>query len=197
MDGALCNGCNPDIWFEDAWASKRLVFTKSLEKARTFCDACPVRVACLAAEMKAEAGMPCDHRIGVFGGLTGAQRHSLEKRGTDYAGVDPVVLRADIPDRGDAWAERHTTLARNVIAWLVENVEPGAEAPTAAKLSRAMSARIVDMRRVFVALQEDQILQRDDAGMLVRKAVHQSAKNWLPRFLRGGKVNAPTKPNGR
>lgn len=185
MKDALCNGCNPDIFMEDSWARKGLKFTRSLEKARGFCDSCPVRIKCLAMEMKAEAGQPADHRIGIFGGMTGLQRHSLEKRGTDYAGQDPVDLRKDIPDRGDGWAERHTTLARNVITWLVENVEPNAEAPTAAKLSRTMSARVVDMRRVFAALQEDQILTRNSSGALIRKAAQQSAKSWLPRHLRG------------
>jgi Transcription factor WhiB len=195
MKGALCNGSDPAIFFEDAWRHK--VWTKQLEKARGFCDSCPVRAQCLAEEMKAEAGMPVDHRIGIFGGMTGAQRHSLEKRGTEYRGLDPVEVRATIPDRGDAWTDRHTALAREVITWLVENVEPDAEVPTAAALARKMSARVVDMRRVYQALIEDQVIRRDDTGTLLRKSAHQSAKNWLPRHLRCGSLEPATKPTRR
>lgn len=184
MKNALCNGTNTDIFFEDRWADKRIPFTKGLEKARTFCDACPVRRECLAAEMEYEKGMLWTHRAGIYGGLTPAQRFSLEKRGTDYSEADPVELRRSIPDRGDQWEERHTALARDIITWLVEHTPEGLEVPSAAKLSRILGSRVNDVRRVYQALQEDQIIVRTEGGALIRRAHAASARKYLPPHLR-------------
>lgn len=184
LSSALCNGADSSIWFEDRWADKRIPFTKGLEKARTFCDACPVRRDCLAQEMEYEKGAMAQHRAGVYAGFTPAQRHSLEKRGTDYVGADPVEVRRNIPDRGDQWEERHTDLARSIITWLVEHTPEGMEIPSAAKLSRILGSRVNDVRRVYDALKEDRVIVRTDTGVLVRRAAGTSSKKYLPPHLR-------------
>lgn len=184
MKNALCNGADPDIFFEDAWTRKHIPFNKALEKARGFCDNCPVRSKCLTDEMDYEKGALPSHRAGVYGGMTPHQRHSLEKRGTRYVEADPVDLRRNIPDRGDQWEERHTALAREIITWLVEHTPEGMEVPSATKLSRILGGRLNDVRRVYQALQEDQIIVRTDKGSLVRKSSATATKKYLPKHLR-------------
>lgn len=183
-EDAACKGKPPRWFFEDLWLDSRVSFTKGLTRARSYCNVCPVRGACLAMEMRYEVGMAESHRAGIYGGLTPAQRYSLEKRGMDYSNVDPIDLQDMIPDRGDEWAERHTILAREVIAWLVENCEPGAEVPSASKMSRTLTARVGDMRRIYEALRADQILRRTNEGILIRQATAASSRNWLPIHLR-------------
>lgn len=207
IEHASCKEMRPGVFFEDVWFRERRPYTEALAKARTSCDACVVRWECLDMEMAAEHGIIDTHRSGVFGGFTAQQRHSLEKRGASLhcecgEAYDPVQLRAGdldcqfcgrkgymapIPDRGDGWTQRHTKMAQDVIAWLVENVEPNAEAPTSAKLARTLSIRVNDLRRVYDALQDDHILVRTD-GVLVRKAAAASSKNYLPPHLRPATV---------
>ena len=204
LEHAACRDMRPAVFFEDQWFKERRPYTEALAKARTHCDGCPVRWECLDMEMSAEHKMAEHHRAGVFGGLTAQQRHALERRGASLhcqcgEAYDPVQLRtgdlscqfcgrtgymAPIPDRGDGWTQRHTALAQDIIAWLVENVEPEAEAPTAAKLARTLSVRVNDLRRVFESLLADHILVRADTGALIRKASASSAKAWLPPHLR-------------
>lgn len=204
IEHASCKDMRAGVFFEDVWLRERRPYTEALTKARTTCDSCPVRWECLDMEMSAEHGMSDMYRSGVFGGFTASQRHSLEKRGASLTcpcgeAYDPVQLRAGdldcqfcgrtgymapIPNRGDSWTARHTKMAQDVIAWLVENVEPDAEAPSAAKLAIAMKIRVNDLRRVYESLAADHILVRTDEGVLVRKATAASTRNWLPLHLR-------------
>lgn len=208
IEHASCKDMRPGVFFEDQWFKERRPYTEALAKARSTCDTCIVRWECLDMELAAELGIIDTHRSGVFGGFTAQQRHSLEKRGASLTcpcgeAYDPVQLRAGdldcqfcgrtgymapIPDRGDGWTARHTKMAQDVIAWLVENVEPDAEAPSAAKLARTLAIRVNDLRRVYEALAADHIIVRTDTGALVRKATASSAKNYLPWHLRGATV---------
>jgi hypothetical protein len=172
--------------------------------ARDFCDCCPVRRGCLEVEMKLEGSEGLDHRYGIFAGLTPAQRHSLFKRGTALKcaecgeSYDPVDLRqgqlscscgtlttAPIPDRGDQWTDRHTKLARITIAWISDNVAMGGEMPDALALSRKLKVGVKDLRRVYHALIEDHVLLKGK-GIIRRRHVSASAKQWTPVHLRDG-----------
>jgi WhiB family redox-sensing transcriptional regulator len=66
---ALCVGADPELWFpvdEDVADSPRVAAAKGI------CALCPVRAQCL------EVGMRED--VGIFGGLTSAERRSLARR---------------------------------------------------------------------------------------------------------------------
>jgi hypothetical protein len=199
-----CKDESSRTFFPDTWQDDKIPFTLGLGRARNICSGCPVRAACLAMEMEAEASASIDHRFGIFGGFTPQQRYSLEKRGQGVectlcgALRDPNELRAGqltcrscgvqgemlpLPDHGDQWTDRHTKMAETVIAWLVENVEPDGLAPTSAQLSRKLSLRVNDMRRVYAALEADQILEATEAG-IVRRATASATKGWAPRHLR-------------
>lgn len=201
---AVCNGRPTWKFFEDSWFQRKIPYNEGLSGAREDCDVCPVRGACLAMEMEAEQGAAIDHRAGVFGGMTPQQRYSLERRGQEPrctlcdALRDPVKLRngdlscaacgvqgemLPIPDRGDEWTPRHTEMARSVIAWLVENVQVDGEVPTNGRLARQLGLRVNDMRRVYEALEADQILENVE-GTIVRRGLYSSARGWVPRHLR-------------
>jgi hypothetical protein len=199
---AACNEQPTELFFEDDWFKAHIAYSVALPKAREFCDGCPVRVACLAMEADAEHGNADHHRAGIFAGMTPHQRYSLETRGVGLScptcddKYDPVLLRKGdlscscgpkhmppIPDRGDQWMLRHTDLAHNTIAWLVENIEPDCEAPTADKLARKMDVRVKDLRRVYQALLDDQLLELVN-GKLVRRADATAARGWVPPHLR-------------
>lgn len=189
---AVCNGRPTWKFFEDSWFKRKIPYNVGLAGAREDCDICPVRAACLAMEMEAEQGAAIDHRAGVFGGMTPQQRYSLERREVPWQGGDPVKLREGIlpvgsmepiPDRGDDWTPRHTEMARTVIAWLVDNIEIDGEVPTNGRLARQLGLRINDMRRVYAALEADQILEAVE-GKLVRRGLYGSARGWVPAHLR-------------
>lgn len=200
---AACHGQPLGLFFESDWFKYGIAYSVALPKAREFCDDCPVRAACLAMAADAEFNNADQHRAGIFGSMTPHQRYSLEKRGVGLScstcgeKYDPVLLRKGdlscscgpkhmplIPDRGDQWTPRHTDLAQNTIAWLVESIEPDAEAPMAAKLARKMGVRVNDLRRVYVALLEDRILEETIDGKLVRRTSASASQGWLPPHLR-------------
>lgn len=78
FDGAICTEV-PD--------ADQIMFPASnhhYELARAICARCPIatRIACLEVAMAAEAGQGRTNRFGMFGGLSPAERHTLnEKRG--------------------------------------------------------------------------------------------------------------------
>jgi ribosomal protein S21 len=49
----------------------------AVNEAKTICNGCPVRQACLEDAMKAEGGAGHSNRHGIRGGLTPSQRHRL------------------------------------------------------------------------------------------------------------------------
>lgn len=190
---AACDGRPTWRFFEDSWHQMKIPYADGLAWAREDCDTCQVRGACLAMEMELEQGAAIDHRAGVFGGMTPQQRYSLERREVDWAGSDPTLLRqgilangssmAPIPDRGDAWTPRHTAMAQDVIAWLVENVQVDGEVPTSGRLARQLGLRVGDLRRIYEALEADQLLENVD-GTIVRRVQYRSASGWVPPHLR-------------
>lgn len=213
---AKCRGDDTNLFSEEHWFRKRISFAKGVAAARDKCDHCPVRWECLKIEMAYEHGLAEAHRALVYAGMTASQRYSLEKRGVALdcpscgEQFDPIQLRIGdlecafcsykaemeaLPDRGDEWVPRHTLLAGAVLTWLIDNVSADDEVPSASKMAKIVNARVNDMRRVYEALQVDQILVRTGDGVLRRQAVAASAKGWTPKHLRVRYSHAPRQIN--
>jgi WhiB family redox-sensing transcriptional regulator len=76
-DRALCREVDPELFHPVGQSSPALL---QIEEAKTVCGNCPVRIACLAAALDIEGGARPEYRHGVWGGLTGRERHDLYKR---------------------------------------------------------------------------------------------------------------------
>ncbi|MEU7420895.1 WhiB family transcriptional regulator [Streptomyces antibioticus] len=73
---AACRFQDAELWFSRrTWA-----------RAMAICAACPVLEHCRAAVLRREKGLPRCHRNGVVAGLTGPQRHALDRRAEREAG---------------------------------------------------------------------------------------------------------------
>lgn len=73
---AACRFQDAELWFSRrTWA-----------RAMAICAACPVLENCRAAVLRREKGLPRCHRNGVVAGLTGPQRHALDRRAEREAG---------------------------------------------------------------------------------------------------------------
>lgn len=69
---AACVGTPPEAWFPGVGEPVTLL--------RRICRDCPVRTECLNLAMRAEnTHVGRDHRHGVYGGLSPAERHALAK----------------------------------------------------------------------------------------------------------------------
>lgn len=186
---AVCKGLNQDIFFDDIWTNDRVdqYDVDALYRARKLCAVCPVRVGCLSTALKAEAGMAAKFRAGLFAGLTPLQRSSLEKRGWD--GVqDPWDFIAGngvrpIPDGGDDWNERHSRLAKLVVAWMIDNTIPGYAMPRPSVLADTFSVRKADMMRVYESFVEDGTIQRTARSTFARSSSPLTAKAYQPGHL--------------
>lgn len=201
-------GLTDDVFFEDVWPIQggdehgAQHDAEALTAAREVCDACPVRRRCFAKAMAEERGVGAAFRFGVFAGTTPLQRWSIEHRGSQNCPLcgtvlDPNSLRAGeivcpeecaidrtvppIPDGGDRWTRRHTTLARKVIRWLVEEVVVGGAVPRPTNLAEQWGERRTDMTRVYEALVTDGTLGFTDSGY-IRKAARVGAVR-APRLL--------------
>ena len=70
-----CYDVDTEIWFPDPSDRAAVNYATSL------CATCPVREACLEDTMQFEAGLGKISRLGIYGGLTPAERHNLENKG--------------------------------------------------------------------------------------------------------------------
>lgn len=201
MKDAICAGSGSDAFFPDPADHQDIEDKK--ERARAICAVCPVRTECCEQAMVEEAGEPIDFRFGIRGWTTPAQRISIERRG-GLKGRDPMKLvqgddngRAvpPVPDGGDNWSRHHTTLARKVVKWLVDNVAVGCKLPTQSKLCEELQCNPAPLRRVLDALVQDGTL--DFAGKrtrgangssfsYTRRATPKAVGSWLPPHLRTG-----------
>lgn len=68
---AMCVSADPDVFFPERGVVP--------DEARRICAVCPVQQECLAFAMDAERGVLKSHRSGVWGGLSPAERHELER----------------------------------------------------------------------------------------------------------------------
>ncbi|WP_353962407.1 WhiB family transcriptional regulator [Streptomyces sp. NBC_00038] len=67
---AACRSADPELWFSD----------RTRATATAICNSCLVLQECRVAVLHREAGLPACDRAGIAAGLTGAQRHELDKR---------------------------------------------------------------------------------------------------------------------
>lgn len=192
--GARClrEGVDPAVFYDE----------ERVGDARAVCARCPVRSQCATQALVEEGSSAVELRSGIRGYLTPAQRSTIAKRG-GLAGVDPLALATgwdgerripSIPDDGDQWSRHHTTLARKVVRWLVDNVDVGATLPTQASMCKALSCHPTPLRRVMEALVQDGTL--DFAGTrtgkqangatvrYVRRKTPRRVASWLPPHLR-------------
>ncbi|WP_326721933.1 WhiB family transcriptional regulator [Streptomyces sp. NBC_00243] len=83
---ATCRNEDPELWFSD----------RTRATAIAICNSCLVLQECRVAVLHREAGLPASDRAGIAAGLTGAQRHELDKRRTRRAEV-PSSPPARVP----------------------------------------------------------------------------------------------------
>ncbi len=209
LERAACRGATA-VFFDDIWPGggrdplgEDTVET-ALATARAVCDRCPVRRQCLELALETETGMAAVNRFGLTAGFTPAQRWTLEKRAAmrcEQCGIvlDPTKIRegnydcecgafrtvAPIPDRGDPWSRRHTTLARRVLAFLVDGVGSGTPLPHPTPLSDSWGVHKTDMLRVYRALAEDSLIARNESNNeWVRTGEGVRHAMWQPPHLR-------------
>ena len=91
---AACLHQDADIWFS----------RRSWDRARAICAVCPVLDDCRAAVLRREKGLPKCRRNGVTAGLTGPQRHDLERleERRAQAGPPPRTRPGAVPRRRPA-----------------------------------------------------------------------------------------------
>lgn len=170
-----------------------------------FCTPCPVRRECLASSLLEEGTSPSKHRFGTRAALTPAQRYSVYKRDCPNCprcgwAIDPLCfITGDlvcasckwacavqpIPLDGDGWQDRHSTLAVEIVAWMVANVAVQDKMPSPHALSKTLANRKEDVSRVYQALVFDQTLeQRGPHYYRVGKTT--AMKVWHPPHLTTG-----------
>lgn len=169
------------------------------ELVHQFCLPCPVRRECLAVSLLEEGTSPSKHRFGTRAALTPAQRYSVYKRECADCpvcghAIDPLCFLTGeiecthckwactvqpIPPDGDGWQDRHSTLAVEIVAWMVANVDVAARMPSPHALSKTLANRKEDVSRVYQALVFDQTLeQRGPHYYRVQKTA--AMKRWYP-----------------
>lgn len=170
-DAARCASIGDGRFYDDEMHDELVV---------QFCAACPVRRECLASSLLEEGTSPSKHRFGTRAALTPAQRYSVYKRGcancpTCGHPVDPLLFRTGalscdrchwacnvqpIPLDGDGWQDRHSTLAVEIVAWMVTNVAVNVKMPSPHALSKTLANRKEDVSRVYQALVFDKTLEQ-------------------------------------
>lgn len=153
------------------------------ELREDFCQRCPVRRECFERVMAYEDGKADLYRHGFEAGLTAPQRVALARRGIwrcpDCNVVfDPLAFATGelwcdgcgtsyevrpLPNDGLNWFDRQTALGEKIVAWLIEETEPGETVPFPTQLARTLKERKEDMVQVFEALVLDGTLQRLEA----------------------------------
>jgi hypothetical protein len=156
--------------------------------------------------MTDEANRPLEDRDGVFAGMTPGQRYSLERRGTTRCLCghvrDPIelvdgILACEacgttatvpaIPLQGDRWAKRHTTLARKLVGWLIEETLDDTKLPQPSAMVEILGSSIHDVIRVYEGLVADGTLRsRTDEGQhptYYRNGALHASERWYDPFL--------------
>lgn len=169
------------------------------ELREDFCQKCPLRRQCFERVMAYEDGKADLYRFGFEAGLTAGQRVALARRGTwrcpDCNAVfDPLAfatgeLECDgcgasfdvrpLPDDGLNWFDRTTEVGIAVVAWLIENTEPGEDVPFPTHLAKTLGRRKEDMTQVYEALVLDGTLRRlDGPKRYVRVGQTLAMRRW-------------------
>lgn len=207
-DESPCLGAT-SIFFEGVFPDEEFpenVDPEGYASARSICETCGVRRECGLAVMTDEADKPLADRDGVFAGMTPGQRYSLERRGTIRCLCghvrDPIdlvdgILACEvcgttesvppIPLQGDRWAKRHTTLARKLVGWLVENTEEDTRLPQPSSMVEILGSSIHDVIRVYEGLVADGTLRcvRNEGQhpAYYRNGTLRPAERWYDPFL--------------
>lgn len=86
-DKASCKGVDIDVFYFESDEENRNL-KKSTDKAKAFCQECPVSEQCLTYALNE------DIKFGVWGGFTSRERGSLRKMFnlTDYASVSSKIV---------------------------------------------------------------------------------------------------------
>jgi Transcription factor WhiB/Bacterial regulatory proteins, gntR family len=198
---AACLSVSPDIFFDDidhvSPAAVRLKEAR-IAHAQSICAGCPVRMQCAEQVMLEEGEASEEHRYGFRAYMTPPQRVSVQRRG-GLNGKDPMYLVngidgqrvvPGIPLEGDKWSRHHTTLARKVVRWVVDNVEIGGKLPTQTDLRAELGCKADPLRRVLRALVQDGTLDfagkttLDSTARYVRRGSPRAVAWWLPLHLR-------------
>jgi len=205
LEWAACRGAPPAIFYEDTEDDDGNPNSAGVAVARAVCALCPVRYECADHALHEEKGLAVDslERVGIRGGLTPAQRWSIEKRG-GLKGADPLDLIAGtqngrsvppIPDEGDRWSRHHTTLAHKVLRWLAVNVPEGGRVPSQTAVCEAIPCMPGPLRIVLDAFVADGTLDLHgpperkvgDNGhtrYYVRRRLPGAVASWVPTHLR-------------
>lgn len=76
---AACAGHDTETWFPDRYTGRR--HATQIEAAKNVCwHSCPVRLACLTAELAAEGDSAASMRHGIRGGLDPGQRWRVQQQ---------------------------------------------------------------------------------------------------------------------
>lgn len=200
-----CHG-QGQVFFADVWPNPDTTMPDpdALEVARAYCRYCPARRECYEMAVDYEGGCSERDRHGVWAYLTPSQRKSIQQRGTARcrcgAVRDPLLLAKGtltcpvgcgapdavgqkVHDHGDEWTPRHTELAREVVALLVDTVEVGGVVPPPGTLARTMDQRANDMRRIYQSLLADSVITRTDGRTYRREAPSSVMRSWVPAHL--------------
>lgn len=179
---AACTGKPTEMFYDDIWRQGHTNL-EALDQARSVCQTCSVRRECLAYVMAYENGLSVKSRGGVWGGLTPAQRRSLDVRQAPPhcecgRAFDPLqwlgrVLVCDqcgrrtavspLPDEGDQWDDRHTELALRIIESF--NLHVAGDTVAHPKTMAAyLDSPIAEVRRVYHELVLTGVLQLEVAS---------------------------------
>lgn len=76
-DYAACLDEDPELFWPVGTTGPALA---QAEEAKTVCKRCPAQRFCLQAALNTEGGSGREARHGIWGGLTGDERHALYRR---------------------------------------------------------------------------------------------------------------------
>lgn len=205
LDDAVCGyrhqNIEPAAFDSDIWPGEgRQTNLDAMDRARGICAVCPVRAECGDAGMKFEVGLSGKNRYTFYAGLTPAQRALIEQRG-DWSeaegfkdrGIDPLTFNAEyavdgvrpVSEKGSDWTDRHTSVARDILAWVSVTFTTGQYLPSYRDIARTVKARDAYVRRVLEALAEDGILRGTQKGyVLVASPRKRTWGAYLPSHLR-------------
>lgn len=203
-----CSGLDTRLFFDDIWHELEEddgtvtveVDEDALAKARSICAGCPSRIRCFERVMSDEDGHADARRFGLVAGTTPSQRYSIWRRDVSQCiqceeTHDPLgIIAGDIvcscgfntepaiPDEGDAWYPRHDALLEKLIAYLLENTEPGDRIlPPYRMLLELGHRRKDDLPLCYERLIDDGLIRKGEGrGEYYREAGHGALAAWLP-----------------
>lgn len=197
VEKAFCLRSSPDVFYDDIDKQTYEARDAAIVRAQGICGICPVRQECGEQAMLEEQGTGLDMRSGFRAYMTPDQRISIERRG-GLKGRDPMDLVQGrdgdrqvppVPLDGDRWSRHHTTLARKLVRWLVDNVEVGDRIVGTFALDaicETLGCTMPQLDRVLEALVQDGTLDYEPGEPIVyvRRQAPGAIGSYLPPHLR-------------